>query len=473
MASLVANVLTEDSKRRSVGQDDVDLFGIEDVKQGEWDYSLPTLTSGKSNCGELRNSNKLFAGEFSDEFPFAITWDNLFVAGGCPSSIVRRTNFEDIDFFIYGLSSKAEATARVEKFLQEIQTSHREIQKKERVEQQTKYIMRDQKLPEAEARKKAEEEKWEPDLHVRSIRNKNAITFDVQGSDEVKFQIILRIYKSKSEILHGFDLGSSAVGWDGKRLYFTSLGKFAHEYSCNIIDTTRRSTTYERRLKKYFERGFDIIIPALDMKQLSKKKLKYGISEVVDLPYFAFAYDSLQGNKLHVDRFLFHLGEHGEEISDYQMDDLDEHKIFYINLKNLSRNKEDFYFATEGNSYIDILKAQPVMSRRRVIDHYDTMKEKIERGHSPEIRQLRAYVQDLRDVGKLLVDGSENIDAAVLAAIEQEKERLLGLVSKSMDAGSGFTLDWRVDNPGSQLTGSFNPIFERAEQWYGNYYSKW
>jgi hypothetical protein len=66
--------------------------------------------------------------------------------------------------------------------------------------------------------------------------------------------------------LHGFDLGSSAVGFDGKDVYFTTLSKFSYENMVNVVDTTRRSTTYERRLHKYLKRGFSIAIPKLDLK---------------------------------------------------------------------------------------------------------------------------------------------------------------------------------------------------------------
>jgi hypothetical protein len=472
MSALVEKVLADDSKYRVVGQDEVDLFSVNDLKAEEWDYSLPTLTRDRNSNGELKMNDQLFEREFRRKFPFTISWENLLVAGGCPANIVHQGSYDDIDFFLYGLSSKEEATKRVEKLLQQIQASHTEIERSAHLAVEVGRLMYSQKLSEADARKKAEEEKYVPELDIKSIRNKNAITFEVGGSRPVTFQIILRLYKSKSEILHGFDLGSSAVGWDGTRLYFTTLSKFAHEYSCNIIDTTRRSTTYERRLMKYFERGFDIIIPALDVKQLSKKKLKYGISEVIDLPFFAFAYSGLMGNKIQVDRFLFHLGEDGQEMHDYQVDDLDEHKVFYMNLKNLSRDKEDFYFVTEDSSYTSILTARPTMSRRRVINYYDKMKVKIEAGKSPEIRQLRAYIKDLKDVGQLLIDGSENINEAVLNAIENEKNRLLNLVGKLTDASRSFPLDWKTDNPGSQLTGSFNPVFERPEKWYGSYYSK-
>src|SRR5690606_20981381 len=101
-------------------------------------------------------------------------------------------------------------------------------------------------------------------LIIKNINLPNASQFIKK--DEITIQIIYRLYTSKSEILHGFDIGSSAVGYDGKYVYFTSLSKFAYEYGCNIVDISRRSTTYEQRLIKYLKRGFKIILPDLCTK---------------------------------------------------------------------------------------------------------------------------------------------------------------------------------------------------------------
>jgi hypothetical protein len=96
-------------------------------------------------------------------------------------------------------------------------------------------------------------------------KTKNAITIKTRDID---IQFILRIYNTKSEILHGFDIGASAVGLDGTGLYFTTLSKFSHEFLVNVIDTSRRSTTYEYRLIKYMNKGFDILLPDLNEKLL-------------------------------------------------------------------------------------------------------------------------------------------------------------------------------------------------------------
>lgn len=81
----------------------------------------------------------------------------------------------------------------------------------------------------------------------------------------------IRLYPTESEILHGFDLGSCAVGWNGEKVMMTSLGAFCLSRRVNVVDTTRRSTSYEPRLVKYLQRGFNIITPHLDMSKIPEK----------------------------------------------------------------------------------------------------------------------------------------------------------------------------------------------------------
>jgi len=39
----------------------------------------------------------------------------------------------------------------------------------------------------------------------------------------------------------------------------------------NLVDTSRRSTTYESRLLKYSHRGFIVLVPDLDKKRVDPK----------------------------------------------------------------------------------------------------------------------------------------------------------------------------------------------------------
>lgn len=77
-------------------------------------------------------------------------------------------------------------------------------------------------------------------------------------------QIVLRRYSTTAEIIHGFDLGSSAFLWDGAELTTTAVGKLAAEHGVNVLNLDARRASYEKRLSRYFDRGFDLVLPHLD-----------------------------------------------------------------------------------------------------------------------------------------------------------------------------------------------------------------
>ena len=86
-------------------------------------------------------------------------------------------------------------------------------------------------------------------------------------------QVILRLHSHVSEVLHGFDLGSSCCAWDGREVWFSGMGKLAYEHRANVLDLSReRDATYQPRLAKYFSRprGFAIVLPGLDVPAFAR-----------------------------------------------------------------------------------------------------------------------------------------------------------------------------------------------------------
>jgi hypothetical protein len=100
-----------------------------------------------------------------------------------------------------------------------------------------------------------------------TIRTKHAITI-VSEYPTRHVQIVLRIYKSISEILTGFDVDSSCVCYDGKEVYMAPRALSAYMTQTNHIDLTRRSPSYENRLSKYSHRGFEVYWPQLDRTRI-------------------------------------------------------------------------------------------------------------------------------------------------------------------------------------------------------------
>jgi len=109
------------------------------------------------------------------------------------------------------------------------------------------------------------------------------------------------------------------------------------------------------------------------------------------------------------------------------------------------------------------------MSRRRVINYYDNMKEKLSDGKSLHLRQLLAYVKNRKRLAELISDEKVDINTSLSDLLEQEKQRILKLMQKITLPTAKFPIVWRIENPGTQLTGSFNPIIENPEEWYKEY----
>lgn len=79
---------------------------------------------------------------------------------------------------------------------------------------------------------------------------------------------MLRVYKSVSEILTGFDIDAAGGAYDGKQVYVTprALGSFVTQV--NHVDLSRRSPSYENRLSKYSHRNFEVYWSDLDRKKV-------------------------------------------------------------------------------------------------------------------------------------------------------------------------------------------------------------
>ncbi|KAF2621315.1 ankyrin [Macroventuria anomochaeta] len=185
---------------------------------------------------------------FSESALVDMDWSNVVVAGSAvvtsllPVPAEHNTSkralreyyhqklapASDVDLFLYGL------------------TEEQAIEKIKQIEQR----IRDSILTE-----------------TTTIRTKNAITIASQYPTR-HVQIVLRIYRSISEILTGFDVDCSCAAYDGKQVYASPRAVAAYMTQVNTIDLTRRSPSYENRLSKYSHRGFEVYWPLLDRSRI-------------------------------------------------------------------------------------------------------------------------------------------------------------------------------------------------------------
>jgi len=426
----VNQVLETDSKYRYEGVMD-DLYRFEDLRPVQWDFSLPTLTQSKILTNLSTKSTADFVGNFYEEFPFlhGMCMNNVLVAGGCVSSILMKdTSYKDVDIFIYGLDTK-QADEKV-KYLIDFLSKHgnEDISVQERTND--------------------------------VVKTKNVINI-YHASHCNDIQIILRLYKTKSEVLHGFDIGSCAVGFDGKDVLFTSLSKFTYETMCNIVDVTRRSLTYEHRLVKYFQRRFNIILPDLD---ISKMTLKTNT-----LPYCSIHVRYMKGNLL-----CGKINTQNED-SDYWSPlptypfFLYENTKFRYNIEMLLQDKPESMIGTlikEGTYYYlsedrisSFYKELPGM----ILDQGKFRYEFVQKYLSIPVSEVSTR---LFDEGRTKKEMRSYIESACNLECKAQLNRWKTIMESEVNLNS---LNWMIENPGKQFTSSFNPVFSNPQEWYGNY----
>ncbi|SPO07204.1 uncharacterized protein DNG_09898 [Cephalotrichum gorgonifer] len=160
-------------------------------------------------------------------------------------------NTSDIDLFIYGLDSEEAAIKRILEL-------------------------------EAVVRKN---QRLAPGTGL-TLRSEHAITIISPKYPHRHIQIILRLYKSISEILTGFDVDSSCVAFDGTQVYTTPRGVTAITTRTNNIDLTRRSPSYENRLYKYRHHNFEGYWDGLERSRISDDYFNHESLGLARLLYF-------------------------------------------------------------------------------------------------------------------------------------------------------------------------------------------
>lgn len=95
------------------------------------------------------------------------------------------------------------------------------------------------------------------DLALRCVivtRNENVVTVFLCEEPymlDYKYQFVLRVYPTIASVLGGFDIPAGSLCYNGRRITGTELGMWCNSTLIIPVDTTRRSPSYEHRLRKY------------------------------------------------------------------------------------------------------------------------------------------------------------------------------------------------------------------------------
>jgi hypothetical protein len=549
--STIDTVLAIDVAHRYPGVTD-GLVSLVDLTRKSWDFSCPTLEASlQSTFAETRVSSlKEYTDSFYALYPIleSVPLNGLLIAGGAAGQFVLQSKRQclwkatDVDVFVYGQKTTAEALARIEKFIIDLEraalqlrlaeylkllrTRCADLQREEaKISPDSVHLAcaKGQLLLAIRTLQKflsyppaikldgwevvrpewASDAEWDAvlakigpmSLGIPSvsgaIRSEGSLTVLFPDGGLPKIQFIFRLYASVSEILHGFDLGASAVGFDGKNVWFTALGKFAYEYGLSIVDVTRRSPSYEARLLKYMQRGFRLAAPGLDMAALSKSPcVKFGLPGVLDLPYMPLKFENVYTNRVIISGpMLIRDSQSGsataEAQSDYgpdgefleNEDGCAEYKASYANLRRLLQGRRDFIYIVEDGAplsrVVDTFTKPPHLSSDMINYLYDRFRRATWVGGHLNVRCLHAYVP-LADLGKLV-----QLAVGGPGPMQDELDRLFNAQKAAAIKawteleGTTSAVKWITENPGKQgglLTGSRSPVVTTTAEWYGPHY---
>jgi hypothetical protein len=248
-----ANILAalEEAKRCRVPGVTDGIYGIDDLKPfARLGPGVPVIRGGSRVPEVPRFSRAASVAEYRarllHEAPWLESFDlagyGLVLAGGAASAILmtdsdrRRGAYSDWDLFLVGHKDDHSARVAIATFGHHLSQA----------------------------------------MHGRKItvyRTMSCVTFrvaespglvDTRSKAEIIVQIILRRYNTAAEVIHGFDLGSCAVAWTGRTVVLTLLGKLAAEHGINVLNLVVRRPSYEKRIGRYFSRGYDLVLPFLD-----------------------------------------------------------------------------------------------------------------------------------------------------------------------------------------------------------------
>lgn len=495
----VKNVLDIDNNFRKHGVDK-DLYGTDDIFKNrirlyeqkdifyigniDWDSSWFVLEHR-----DLENGEKLWQSDWKryiDRILPNFPYENILIAGGHICNFINRDfgppmSGIDIDFFIYGIKDKEVANRKIEQIFEYFNQIH--------------------------------------GIYSLNI-SKNCIS--LQLGNQLRVDIVLRLYNTKSEILHGFDLGTSAVGWDGEELLFTTLSKFTYEYQTIIVDLSRRSTTFEKRLVKYVNRtNWNLIFTDFNIDKIDDfevigrgenerrlYKMNYINLEImqsqVDNEYYFTKIKSRQNFIAHnkskslLTQTLLKLNnKNNTDSCDYKPSSSNSHNVkcllnddlenIYIKITQHNDMKINGEIINDSIDMNMVKNIDEIISENYLIRHYkkiiinEKWVEDIPNYDDNDniikllcvILNNQNYFSKPLDILRYIVSGKisgREVPKFLKLLVNKNIHKLKTNIEKINNIDRTELFRWNIQDPTTQLTSSINPLIKDPKDWYGKFY---
>lgn len=301
----------------------------------------------------------------------------------------------------------------------------------------------------------------------------------------VKYQFITgRMYARPEDVVRGFDIAPCQCLYDGDNIFTTSLGFFSLLTGLIIVDPSRRSTTYESRLRKYMSIGhcmclvFPTINP-IDVIRLDRSRnpdAYYGdhIITVEPVKGLRCCYGTMDTRN----KFLlaFNDGKNASEINDTTSDYAAEFdSIIGIERANtmmavrgsyhsiLWEIKESAFEPPCPVFDIDPRFGVPSSSDHTIRPADITIKQVASWLPSEQVKELWAAELEANPISNgTLTYMRREVQQRVIQVANEAVEKAKEFLSKP----ENFEFYGPRDNPGRQYTSSFNPLPADLRNYY-------
>jgi hypothetical protein len=242
---------------------------------------------------------------------------------------------------------------------------------------------------------------------VKVMRKMSTITVSIPATPEINatvLQFTFAPYASITELFQNSNPNCTRIAIIDGCVKLDEMTRYCLESLCVVVDTNSllhcqtRSDDEEdaghstplvteiRRVIKYFGKGFDIILPDLDINKVDYRNLHFEVWEVLDLPMLTVIFDGADGNKFFVkelripDTALLEIFSQGN--GGYDEDtNINSGTMIHHNVRCLHANVYDkFMFVTEGEMVSPIFDFCPTITPRMVDKVYETVKANLNSG---------------------------------------------------------------------------------------------
>lgn len=384
---------------------------------------------------------------------------NVFLGGGAIFSVLFGEPIRDIDLFIYGCSEE-EAI----KTIYRCGEIYREHVNAHRVEGESQEIV--------------------------CTRTSNSISFKSAifdpARDLVPLQVILRLYQTPSEVLHGFDIDSCCMGWNGEDIWLTNRCLFALRMGYNTFNLDKMSEVYEVRSAKYGVRGMPLYLSEFDPKRQNNDELHKFNWKLIECPAYGRCihnggyerscpmqyFKNRHAERAKLDHFelLQYYNHHWRSmVIDMLVDeDVDiESERYTKRMKQLANDFiNEMCSSVSDYTYPNTVKQKKMFKFKTVASGYRDGPKDIF-GHYPKGENRKVYL-----LSSFIQHSNGPVTEANLKSLLEITEEDYNMITSDYQLDLPRIVKFKTINPGEQSNGSFHPrvIKDPRDYFKGRFY---